>query len=179
MYNKLVRVVEIGCGQSPGPRFDGADEYYAVDIDAERLKEVGQQAGITRIKASAANLPFEDASIDAMLARNVFGDPGLGLTFAEKSESLEADHLRAEALKTDILREAARVLISNGKLVVVEEYSPSVAGRYFSGLDPADTGLSVRRADLKDVVPADYEMHVRQKNVDRGREYKVWTATKT
>src|SRR5688572_5630463 len=82
----LMRVVEVGCGDRPGPVFDGAMEYICVENDSEQINNAVRRfhADMTFVHANAANLEFPDQSVDVVVARNVFGAPRLGFTKSDR-----------------------------------------------------------------------------------------------
>lgn len=176
-------VVEIGCKNLPGPFFEGADKHYIVDPDAESLA-VGahRNAAFTPVVSDASNLDFlPDASVNTLLARNVFGDPALftdktkreamqdeviallrAAKIAETYEFMIAAEVECSALKSSILQEAGRVLVTGGHLVVVEQYSSSVAKRFFAAVAGnllLTGGLDIQPASLYTVAPANYVQH--------------------
>ena len=178
-----MKVVEIGCGNQPGPYFEGAAEHYIVDTDVAAL-EMGLRpnTSFTPVVASAADMGFDDASIDTVLARNVFGDPSLILASFEKIMHLGAfaalakeekyekliEHMltvedRTGLLKADIMKEAGRILLPGGKLVVVEQFTPKVARRFFEKaadysdeFDPGEVFDIEHNVPLGEVTPANY-----------------------
>lgn len=179
-----MRVVEIGCGSKPGPLFEGAAEHILVDPNPETL-EKGYRTNRDFIPfiGNAANIGFlADSSVDTILARNVFGDPCLGLTTferllhldglkhlaeAEKYDELE-EHMNilkagADLLKVEIMREAGRILLPSGRLVVIEQQTPKVAGRFFDRLSAGDLDFDTGElfyiehgVALEDVTPPNY-----------------------
>jgi hypothetical protein len=111
--------------------------------------------------ADARNLPVRSGSLDTVVAKNVFGDPGLGESVAT---AIGVDGLRPEdyrrylveevlpsgvvevrrvgmliletrrrviAAKDALLLELGRVLRAGGHAVVIETMTPSVAVKYF------------------------------------------------
>ena len=191
-------VVEIGCREQPGPFFEGADRHYIVDPDAENLaKGALTDVAFTAVVADASNLDFlADASVNTFLARNVFGDPALftdstkrremqaevielleASKVAEAYERTTAAEIECAPLKSAILSEAGRVLVVGGRLIVVEQYSPNVARRFFKSIagDPALTGgLDIKSASLPAIAPASYVEH----QVDAEPVLVAWTAQK-
>ena len=178
-------VVEIGCGNKPGPFFEGAGEHFAVDAYAPDILEVLlARTEMTPLVADASDLGFDDESVDVVLARNVFGDIALGmsdedrydLAWAIKAltegeeveggeealESFAAIEAESASKKIDILRETGRILVVGGKLIVVEQESPMVAERFFSGARQRDDfdllevfGIK-HNVPLADVTPPNY-----------------------
>ncbi len=172
-------VAEIGCGNSPGPFFEEADTHFAIENGSRALQSLrlGENA-FTVVEADARDLKFPDNSIDIVLARNVFGDPMLGMTELEKTMH---SGLRWEAIMTDdfsefravdkavqgfindgklaILGEAARILIKGGKLLIIEQYTPPIADIFLArarqeGVLP--DGLVIQKADLADIASPSY-----------------------
>lgn len=197
-----MRVVEIGCGAEAGPRFEGATEHVIVDKDplAVGTAYMGD-IRLTPVIADARDLKIEDASIDTVLARNVFGDSSLFLSNDEKNElkdellGLHADeqytevakklmHIEAISvgMKVEIMRETARILVAGGRLVVVEQLSPPVARRFFEvgiGFSEVDGGLDLSEAfdveqgvPLREVTPPNYAA------AHDGPKTQTWVATK-
>lgn len=113
--------VEIGTGTLPLPRSGkrefGEDEIYVgIDIDWHNLAEgkgkTEQSHHDTKekyffVNADAKELPLRGESADEIFFRNVFGDPSI-----TKSDKLH------------FLKEARRILVSGGTLVVKETSTP-------------------------------------------------------
>jgi hypothetical protein len=167
-----MRIVEIGCGDSAGPFFPGADEYFAVDISPLRVENaVLQEPRMTPMVADAVSMPdLADKSVDILLARNVFGDPFLGL---ERSRALELSFREGVDFKNVIARrevaqrklaiiaEASRLLIDGGGLIIVEQYTPQVANSFVSTLHAEAPPIKSRLGtfegvDLSSITPDAY-----------------------
>lgn len=172
------RVFEIGAGEEFGPPFPGAD-YIVTDPDLkalERSREALLEAGCAAVAVSATQLPTYCRSVNTIVARNVFGDPLLVMPERKAARSSlfdllqQGEHeeysrldreLRAESygLKDGIIKEAARVLITGGKLIAVEHKTPWVAAEYLEGSGSqvaAAVGLDVAKVALQEVVPSTY-----------------------
>ncbi|HWT40411.1 MAG TPA: class I SAM-dependent methyltransferase [Dongiaceae bacterium] len=167
-----MRVVEIGCGDNAGPFFKNATEHFAVDISPLRVQNaVDNEPRFTPMVADATNLDgIDDSSVHVLLARNVFGDPFLGLerglaldlsfTQREDDESRKAK-LDVVRRKLAVVAEAARILTTGGQLLVVEQYTPEYAEEF---IDQVNDGTLLRPAslapfeqvELSDVTPKDY-----------------------
>lgn len=169
-----MRVLEIGAGEFPGPIFDNSDIHIALDIEHftdDKFK---------RITADATSMPMQSRTIDIVLARNVFGDPFLGVPeerrgsyhnrlFANKFEShtelnsIVDDIFEANIRKTLIINEIARVLRTNGKLIIIEQYTPDVASEFIDSNNCSlFDDLVLNSASLESVTPANYhEFHNR------------------
>jgi SAM-dependent methyltransferase len=161
-------ILDLGCGQSPSlPRpFALGAVYIGIDPDLESLRE-RDPTGIA-ICADGSRLPIPNGTIDWAVARNVFGDVGLGHRFEdvtgglgpteyavhvsnllERRASGEVMLLRErirtysrQVLQTKVrlLHEVCRVLRpTGGKLVVIETMTPHHARAFFDGLFPAGT----------------------------------------
>ena len=167
-----MKIVEIGCGGSPGPFFPNASEYFAVDVSPLRVENaVKQDPRMTPMVADAASMPeLEDQSINVLLARNVLGDPFLGL---ERGRALDLSfregihfgdkEARREVTqrKLAIVAEASRLLVQGGKFVVVEQYTPHIAEAFIRDRDVsnADDGERISRfnkTSLANVTPGVY-----------------------
>lgn len=130
-----MKIVEIGCGDKPGPLLKQATEYYAVDPSEDCMRRVAENnPGFIPMIADAANLDMlKSGDIDIVLARNVFGDPFLGgdretalnIQFGEVSaEQRESMRMQVIRKKLAIASEAARILNEEGRLVVIDSYTP-------------------------------------------------------
>jgi ubiquinone/menaquinone biosynthesis C-methylase UbiE len=175
-------IVEIGCGTDPGPRFEepGAAEslFYATDISETKLDLVEElHPEMIPLQADAANLPFDDESIDIVLARNVFGHPNLiypddagPLALNMMLDALESGQPEAfkkisdigryhsDLLKDRILDEASRVLVAAGKLIIVEHLSPRVTKEYLARRQTlGGMALRIEETDLAAVAPPNYQ----------------------
>lgn len=187
-------VVEIGCGNKPGPRFPEAKNYYALDPDLQALKQVDPAAGFVTVAVSATDLPFYSRSVDTIIARNVFGDPLLCspdqrrrkddmrffLQAGKFEEYLDIDNeLRHKAVgvKSAIIHEAGRTLIKSSNLVVVENLTPWVTEEYLNGpgkMAAEEAGLAIHPVDLTEVLPAKYAQHYK----DVAAPLAAWALTK-
>ena len=78
----MYTVVEIGCGEFPTPRFDGADRHIALDIDAEAIDSALKfgDGHVIPVIGDASQIGLRDSCADIVVARNVFGDPALGMS---------------------------------------------------------------------------------------------------
>lgn len=167
-----MRIVEIGCGDSAGPFFPNADEYFAVDTSPLRVENaVQEEPRMTPMVADAANMPgIKDMSVDVLLARNVFGDPFLGL---ERGRALELSFregidfedviARREVIqrKLAILAEASRILVEGGELIIVEQYTPQVASNFVGDIETTSATAKSRlknfdEVDLSTITPISY-----------------------
>jgi hypothetical protein len=148
--------VEIGVGKdapSRRPHLKNAT-LVGLDVDAGLLSGTGSPM----LVADARMLPFRTRSVDHVIARNVFGDVGLGHSFEQvvgfdpptyaahvrelvaRGAVEELDELRTRVrtmvdavaeTKTAIVREAARVLRPGGTVLVVETLTPGFARQWF------------------------------------------------
>ena len=190
-----MRVLEIGCGASPGPFIEGATEHIVLDKDPQELVKaaaVVRREKLTQRLGDAACLEDPDDSFDLVLARNVLGDPSLGMSrsTAEMSDVLKMQCLRdgdmsayreivdevhgaVNRLKDDIVTEAVRVLRPGGTFAVVEEYTPQVALNYITDAVSEERIRRLDRAEPEMVLPTNYFNHHR-----RYGRLDVWTATK-
>ena len=192
-------VVEIGCGTAPGPFFEGAAEHYAVDKKGPNVLEAYlTHPEMTPMIADATDMEFDDESVDVVLARDVFGDVGLGLSKEERYAQVLEMKMMAEdgrpddayaamfaieeqsALKkVDILREVGRILTVGGRLIVVEQESADVAERFFASTRQRENFDLLAMFDvehnvpLEDVTPPNYaQVHGNYPNLQ------TWVATK-
>jgi len=159
-------VVEIGCGKTAGPYIEGASHHYIVDTDEEAVKRAGERdPRFTQIVGTAACLELPDDSVDTILARNVFGDPTLGVGAARAMEILSVSPTLLDELvnrqKTMILEEAARLLVFGGKIIVVEQSTPEVATEFIAGLGSETVPLpscltQPKLVGLAEVTPMQY-----------------------
>ncbi|HEY4964683.1 MAG TPA: hypothetical protein VIH90_08405 [Candidatus Saccharimonadales bacterium] len=173
-------VVEIGSGKSPGPFFDGADPHFIVDRDRDALTESAERHPefTPMFGSDATRLDLPDSSVDIVLARNVFGDPALGidkrtLGMVYGLQTLMVDDYDTSGLaelnggldstqysyKQRIAREASRVLIGGGKFIVIEQYTPPVAEAFFHRLATDPDGvpeLSFATLPIVDITPITY-----------------------
>lgn len=68
------RILDVGCGAGdlgrhrPSPDI----EIHGVDVDPEALREAARFETVRRVDLDASPLPHEDASFDAVLARDIF-----------------------------------------------------------------------------------------------------------
>lgn len=179
----MSNTVEIGCGAWPGPRFDQTGNFFLVEPDERALANAARfnPDMIPMPDARGEKLPFANKSISLVLARDVFGDPHLGAStnsgaplwldqaamlrrgeveaFQESSANAVKE---ADELKLAILRETARVLEEQGRLIVVESRTPQIAARFFDGPFAEvsnEIGLQVQRTQLQEVAPSHYVEH--------------------
>src|SRR5262249_19226223 len=124
--------------------------YVGIEVQASLLT----RGAVPAVAADAAHLPLRDRSVDHLVARNVFGDVGLGHDFeavvgfdppgyAAPGRGLVARGALAElyalrarvramtaavtATKAAILADAGRVLRGHGTLLLVETLTPEFA----------------------------------------------------
>ena len=180
----LMRVLEIGCGDEAGPCFDGASEHIASDIDETAVaNSMRRDPRFTPLIADATDLhALANKSIDVVLARNVFGSPLLGF---DHQRMLQIIHSRlawpdykaifpeVETRKLAIMQEAARLLASAGKLIIVEELTPRVAVGFFKRLqnNNRDQRLNLsmsRLVHISSITPTNY--------AQRHRIAKTWVS---
>lgn len=198
-----MRVVEIGCGAEAGPLFESAAEHIIVDTDVNALCSAHvRDLRLRPMIADATDLDeLEDASVEIILARNVFSDPTLVLSNSQKrqlTDELKAHGIdsRAEELdkqlaqleaqsilsKGAIMREAARILITNGRLIAVEQQSPKVAGRFFAGVaefGEFDAGFDFDAAfDIESGVPLAEVTPTNYAAAHDSSKTETWVATK-
>jgi hypothetical protein len=148
-------VVEIGTGgQEPAPR-PGFGDALLVGTELDPALLVAGPRPV--LAADGRDLPFAARSVDLLVARNVFGDVGLGFGFEQVTgfdppgyaahvrelvqrgarPELEAlrDKVRVmvagvDATKQAMLRDAARVLRADGQVLVVETLTPDFARQW-------------------------------------------------
>lgn len=173
-------VVEIGCGSDAGPFYEGADQHFIVDNDREALAKAARrdERFTPLVGGDASRLELEDASVDVILARNVFGDPFLGFSESTRSmaahlplallsdgnevaaaEVMDATTAKVYRLKKDIVQEAARLLVTGGSLLAVEQYTPYIANKFFTDLiwdRDHTTELSFCRDAISAITPPSY-----------------------
>ncbi|HET7320615.1 MAG TPA: class I SAM-dependent methyltransferase [Candidatus Saccharimonadales bacterium] len=182
-----MKIVEIGCGERAGPHFGDDYEHFAVDTNAHALNtSLLREPALTAINADARHMPqFEDASINVILARNVFGDPYLGVDWqtvrnifltSTKCPEYDAAVEQSDNTKIALLREAGRLLIAGGKLVIVEQLTPEHAESFFARLEVKTDGYPNRltqlvHGNIANLTPAKYA------NAHRHAR-KVWSATR-
>jgi SAM-dependent methyltransferase len=74
------RILDVGCGTGDlGRHAPSGVEILGVDIDTGALREAARFETVTCLDLEAAPLPYEDASFDAVLAKDIFEhvlDPG-------------------------------------------------------------------------------------------------------
>lgn len=167
-----MRIVEIGCGDAPGPIFPDVDEYFAVDVAPVRVENaIKQEPCMIPMLADAVDMPeLADRSVDVLLARNVFGDPFLGL---DRGRALELSFqegvdfnnntARKEVIqrKLAIVAEASRLLVEGGGLIIVEQYTPQIANDFVSAMNNEGLGAENRlktfnKVDLSTITPDSY-----------------------
>jgi ubiquinone/menaquinone biosynthesis C-methylase UbiE len=141
------RVLDIGCGDGSLVRFFAKTGAHAtgVDISAEvlaRARTAKPVADETFTEARGEALPFPDASFDIVVYFNAL-------------------HHVPVAVQAAALREAARVLIPGGMLLVVE---PLAEGPNFKLVQPIDDETEVRAAAKRalDHLPPALLKHHRQ-----------------
>lgn len=89
-----------------------SDEHYiTVDISPKSAQLVKEDVGYSKdriapIIADGRNFPFKDNSVDELIYNNVFGDP------------------EAAPFTQELLLEASRVLMPDGRLVITENVTP-------------------------------------------------------
>lgn len=174
-------VVEIGCGPNAGPFIDGATEHFIVDQDEDAVRTAMRfdDRFTPLVGCDAGDLPFENQSIDIVLARNVFGDELLGLSKNTKAMAIllplalmadgnmvgfqeittRTSAYSAYERKIRLLTEASRILTSQGSMFIVEQYTPSVAEEFFTRLeqDPdQQTDLVFSRQNGDTRLPSSY-----------------------
>lgn len=124
-----LRVADIGCGDGGMVRHLAHEGATVVGIEPSpqqlaRARAAEPVAGETYMQGRGEALPFDDASLDAVLYFN------------------SLHHLPLDAM-TPALVEAARVLRPGGALVAVE---PVAEGAYFAAVQPMDDETAVRAA---------------------------------
>lgn len=169
-------VLEIGCGALAGPKFDDADIHYGLDNNQKQLDHTPNYSvsrGLIFQQGDASSLTdFADSTIDVVLARNLFGVPLLGLNESERQQVRTSERYPGQFITMDkecnkllssvdekkksFLEAADRVLKSDGQLVVVEQYTPIVAERFFVSQAMRFGSLAITRARLEDVTPENY-----------------------
>ncbi len=172
----MKHVLEIGSGYMPGPCFQGVRTYTALDIDkADVAHAARHHKNIAHIIGDARRLPVASKTIDIVIARNVFGDPTwgvsdrgmgyvslLGAANAANTEPGAALTLLDRHIarnKDQAIAEAARVLKTMGRLIIIEQITPEVAIEYLEQPGAADllaTNFAVEESSLADALPAHY-----------------------
>jgi hypothetical protein len=157
-------IIEIGCGARPQPPRGLTDDecYVATELGPAVL---AAPAGRLRVRTDARSLCFADASISCVIARNIFGDAGLGFTAPEitgfntgveytawlrtlvaEGRMVELATMRARlraaaervwAAKLAILGEIERVLEPGGRAVMIETMTPDQAQTFMGRLESA------------------------------------------
>lgn len=176
------RVIEIGCGGAwdAGPFFEGADVHYLIESNKSLLSEATEyDPSLTALpEDNAMQIGFPDNSIDIILARNVFGDPllgigqnqrnmisGLGIAYEAEGKFSDLRTINTgikDAIyirKKLIVQEASRVLITGGSFIIYEQYTPGFARQFFDELyNDFDGRQTVRflETQLSLVVPLNY-----------------------
>lgn len=170
-----MRVLEIGCGAVPGPRFADATSYIAVDADPEMVAMATQVCPEMEVEVGdATQLAYADNSFDVVLARNVLGDPYLGVrrtllsayiqvlssSSREDIELVNAMNSSVANRKLATVKEAMRILVPAGIFLVVEDLTPFVANRFFDAhsdiLVEDRIALSPAHDIANSALPADY-----------------------
>jgi hypothetical protein len=167
-----MKVLEIGCGDEAGPYFDGADEYIVSDIDETAVvSSTCQDSRFTPMIADATDINMlSDKSMDIVLARNVFGSPLLGCDHLQMLQIMRSRQAwpdyktifpEVEERKLAIMQEAARLLTSVGKLIVVEQLTPKVAAGFFERLEDKYKGRHIKLsapelAGISSITPPNY-----------------------
>lgn len=176
-------VVEVGCGDFPGPFFEGASEHYAFDKDPDLIRAAKTHAlDLTLQVGDATNLDIESESVGTILARNVFGDPYFGIdertkwmarqveaaaiADGEAKEWADITRFISESVtytKIGILKEASRILMKAGNLIAVEQYTPFVAKRFFQQIQTCEIGIpsdltTPVATELAEVTPKSYAL---------------------
>lgn len=154
-------VVEIGCGNDAGPFFEGADFHYAIDINPNRVwAAVANDPTLTPIVGNAADLKFEDQSINTVLARNVFGDRTLGANTGLLEGVFNEGADVADQHKIKILKEASRILVKEGLIVVVEQHTPEQFLQFLDRVQHPDQWpkylTPFSETTLEEVTPTNY-----------------------
>lgn len=165
----MVRLLEIGGGIHPGPRFDGVDEHISIELDPDAVEQATRfhPEIDSRLGDAEVLTDFDDSSVDIVLARNVLGDPLLGFidtaTRIRAGEDLLRKRSTGEAYrivkenKLRILASAARVLTDGGKLIIVEQITPEITEDFFREHTQEITArLEIQKADFDSVAPANY-----------------------
>jgi SAM-dependent methyltransferase len=128
------RILDIGCGDGSLVRFFAKNGAHAtgVDISADvlaRARAAKPVADETFTEARGESLPFPDASFDIAVYFNAL-------------------HHVPVAVQAKALREAARVLVAGGTLLVVE---PIAEGPNFKLVQPIDDETEVRKAAKREL----------------------------
>jgi SAM-dependent methyltransferase len=156
-------VLDIGCGHVPSRPRPFAPHASYIGIDPEMNELFGRGSNEPVVCADGCQLPFAGATVDWVVARNVFGDVGLGhrvedvtgghgpgeyavhLSRLQKRGATAELALLAERMrrfseqidrkKRELLSEIGRVLHPGaGGLVVVETLTPRFAETFFRSL---------------------------------------------
>jgi hypothetical protein len=176
----MLTVFEIGCGNNPGPFYDGAMEHYISDIDSRAVTEAYKREPRFYPKpGDARRIPMDPSTIDIVLARNVFGDKYLGYDVRQRHALLRDvvhinDEMGVEARqiykneidemiyekKSLIMHEIGRVLRVGGELMVVEQQTPRVARDFFEAFEADKTvecSFQIQEfSDLSERMPLTY-----------------------
>jgi ubiquinone/menaquinone biosynthesis C-methylase UbiE len=88
------RLLDLGCGsgRTGGAFVAAGDDYVGVDLSWGMLREFAQRAAARLVQADGQNLPFHDATFDAVMLIQVFGGlRGWRKFIAEARRVLQAD----------------------------------------------------------------------------------------
>lgn len=177
-----MRVLEISSGAEPGPRFADATSYTAVITDPESAAFAAQAYPDIQVEAGRADmLAYADDSFDIVVARNVLGDPYLGVPRNQVASYLNVLTSQKRPNKTlirsmntavahtklETVKEAMRTLVPGGFCVVVEDLMPVVTVDFFRQHEHtlATQGIITSRMHniAESVLPEDYKGALQKK----------------
>ncbi len=113
---------------SPDSFLRGVDKHYDPFVPRHGQRD----SEFMYVAAAAYNLPFKDTAFTDIIANNLFGDPSFNVG---KDSGLykKAYYVKPSDPSIDLFfKELSRVLVSGGKVTILDTYTPETAERFLS-----------------------------------------------